>query len=137
MRRPVLVLMALACGLGSTVALASPAKTVTLNATLVGKVEVPKGSPTGKGSATITISGTKVCWKFVYSGIDKTTASHIHKAPAGKSGPVVVPFGAAFKPSGCTTTTATLAKAIVAKPSAYYVNIHTVKYPGGAIRGQL
>jgi hypothetical protein len=118
-------------------AFGSASATTKLTAKLSGGVEVPKGSPTGKGTATITISGAKVCWKFTFSGIGTPLASHIHKAPAGKAGPVVVPFGAAFKASGCTTTTAALAKAIVAKPGAYYVNIHNAKYPGGVIRGQL
>jgi len=119
-------------------ALATGSATTTLKAKLLGTVEVPKGSPTGKGTATITITGSKVCWKFTFSGIDKPLASHIHKAPAGKAGPIVVPFGGAFKSSGCTTApSAGLAKAIAAHPSAYYVNIHTKKYPAGAIRGQL
>ena len=119
-------------------ALATGSATTTLKANLLGTVEVPKGSPTGKGTATITITGSKVCWKFTFSGIDKPLASHIHKAPAGKAGPIVVPFGGAFKASGCTTApSAGLAKAIAAHPSAYYVNIHTKKYPAGAIRGQL
>jgi hypothetical protein len=26
---------------------------------------------------------------------------------------------------------------IVANPSAYYVNVHTAEFPGGAVRGQL
>jgi CHRD domain len=30
-----------------------------------------------------------------------------------------------------------LIKKIIAKPENYYVNIHTVEYPDGAIRGQL
>ena len=119
-----------AFALGSTSA-------TTLTTKMSGGVEVPKGSPTGKGTARITITGTKVCWKYTFSGIDKPLVSHIHKAPAGKPGPVVVPLGGAFKASGCTTATAALAKAIAAHPTAYYVNIHTKKYPAGAIRGQL
>ena len=138
--RGLIALTALVVGLVPAVALATTTGatgTTTLKATLSGNVEVPKGSPTGKGTATITISGSKVCWKFSFSGIDTPLASHIHKAPAGKAGPVVVPFGAAFKASGCTTASAGLATAIAAHPSAYYVNIHTKKYPAGAIRGQL
>ena len=119
------------------VALGGARATTKLSATLSGAVEVPKGSPTGKGTASVTITGTKVCWKFVFSGIGKPLASHIHKAPKGKAGPVVVPFGSAFKASGCTTTSAALAKAITSTPSAFYVNIHTAKYPAGALRGQL
>jgi hypothetical protein len=136
-RLRVFIVAALAAALVPTVALGSGAKKIELKATLTGGVEVPKGSPNGKGSAEVYLTGTKVCWEFKYSGIDAPTASHIHKAPAHKAGPVVIPFGTAFKKEGCTTTTPALAKAIVANPGAYYVNIHTAKYPAGALRGQL
>jgi len=110
----------------------------TLIVKLSGGVEVPKGAPAGHGTAAVTITGSKVCWSFSgLTGIDKPTAAHIHKAAAGKSGPVVVPFGGAFKPSGCTTTTPSIAKAILAGPTGYYVNVHTAKFPGGAVRAQL
>jgi CHRD domain len=119
------------------VALGSAGKTVKLEAKLSGKTEVPKaGAATGE--AYIQITGSKVCWQFKdLKGVAGATASHIHKAAVGKAGPVVVPLGGAFKTTGCTTATAALTKAIAAKPSAFYVNIHTGKYPAGALRGQL
>ena len=133
----------LVAGLVAAVALPAAAlgrstASTKLVANLTGGVEVPKGAPGGSGLATVTITGTKVCWAFTtIKGIKGPVAAHIHKGGPGTSGPVVVPFGGAYKAKGCTTTTAALAKAIVAKPGAYYVNIHTPKYPGGAIRGQL
>jgi hypothetical protein len=111
-----------------------------VSAKLVGKAEVPKGSPTGSGIVVLHMNAGKrtVCWTFEkVKGIDKPLVSHIHKGGSGAAGPVVVPLGGAFKMKGCTTTTASVAKAIVAKPGGYYVNIHTTKFPGGAIRGQL
>ena len=113
------------------------AKTVKLEAKLSGGKEVPKaGGATGE--AYIQITGTKVCWQFEkLKGFSGATASHIHKAPAGTAGPVLVPLGAGFKKTGCTTAPASVAKAIAANPKAYYVNIHTTKFPGGALRGQL
>jgi hypothetical protein len=118
-------------------ALGSTAKTVKLEAKMAGKNEVPKaGAATGE--AYVQITGTKVCWQFEHlKGVVGAAASHIHKAPAGKAGPVVVPLGAAFKKSGCTSAPAALAKAIAANPKAFYVNIHTAKFPAGALRGQL
>ena len=137
MRFRIIAFAAVVAALVPALALARPTTTKFVVG-LAGKYETPKGAPTGKGTATITISGTKVCWAFTgLSGISKETAAHIHKAPAGKAGPIVVPFGGAFKAKGCTTTTAALAKAIAAHPGAYYVNVHTVKYPAGAIRSQL
>ena len=119
-------------------ALARESATVKLEANLSGKVEVPKGPAGGSGYAEVTITGTKVCWEFSkIKGIGPGLAAHIHKGGAGKAGPVVVPFGARFKREGCMTTTAAVAKTIAAKPAAYYVNVHTAKFPAGAIRGQL
>jgi hypothetical protein len=118
-------------------AFGSAAKTVKLEAKLAGKNEVPKADG-GSGEASIQITGTKVCWQFTnLKNVAGATASHIHKGAAGVSGPVVVPLGASFKKTGCTTAPASMAKAILAKPSAYYVNVHTPKFPNGAARGQL
>jgi hypothetical protein len=56
---------------------------------------------------------------------------------ADVSGPIVVALGSAYKPSGCTTASADTIRTILANPRAYYVNVHSVKYPDGAVRGQL
>ena len=135
LRLRLFALAALVLGLVPALALAGTTSTTKLAAKLAGKSEVPKGAPGGSGTATITITGSKVCWKFTFSGIGKPLAAHINKAPQGRAGPILVPLGGAFKTVGCTTSA--LANAIAAKPGAYYVNIHTAKFPAGAIRGQL
>jgi hypothetical protein len=113
-------------------------KVITVNMT--GGQETPKGSPTGKGTAKVTLNSStgQVCFKLTWSGIGTPTASHIHKAPKGKAGPVVIPFfGGAAKHSGCVKASKSLVAAIVKKPASYYVNVHTAKYPNGALRAQL
>jgi hypothetical protein len=135
--RKVLVVLAVCAAAVPALALAGGSSKVKLEAKLAGANETPKGAPGGKGSADVVLTGTKVCWEFKYSGIGKPTAAHIHKGKPGTAGPVVVPFGSAFKRSGCTTAPAAVANAIVKNPAGYYVNIHTAKFPGGAIRGQL
>ena len=112
-------------------------KTGSLHATLVGKAETPKGDPDGHGTAEIKITGRRVCWEIKVAKVQTIVAAHIHKGKPGIAGPVVVPFGKAFKSKGCTTTTAAIAAAIQRNPAAYYVNVHNAKYPGGALRGQL
>ncbi len=134
--------MFLACAAvaGALPALAIASMHPELGAKLTGKVEVPKGSPTGHGIVNLTLNAAKgtVCWTFAgIAGIGKPTAAHIHKAPPGKAGPIVVPLGGAYKAKGCTTAAKKLVAAIEASPNAYYVNVHTAKYPAGAIRGQL
>lgn len=125
-------------------ALASSAGTAMMSpvvsAKLLGKNEVPKGSPTGSGLAVVHLDAAKgtVCWSFAkVVKIDKPTAAHIHKGKPGAAGPVVVPFGGSYKAKGCTKAPKKLITAIEEHPAAYYVNIHTAKYPGGAIRGTL
>jgi hypothetical protein len=142
MRARVLVvcLLGLLCIPALALAAASTA-TKSFTTTLLGSNEVPKGAPKGSGKAVITLNaGTgKVCWTFSsIKGISKVNASHIHKAPKGKSGPVVVAFfTGALKTKGCVKASKSVIRAIEKTPSGYYVNIHTAKYPAGAIRGQL
>jgi hypothetical protein len=109
----------------------------SLHATLTGKVEVPKGDPDGSGTAEIKINGTQVCWEITAAKVATLVAAHIHKGGPGVAGPVVVPFGKTYHSKGCATAPAAVASAITKNPSAYYVNVHNAKYPGGALRGQL
>ncbi|HET7648548.1 MAG TPA: CHRD domain-containing protein [Gaiellaceae bacterium] len=127
-----LVALALAAGAG-----AAAQKGRSLHATLTGKAETPKGDPDGRGTAEVKITGTRVCWEIKVAKVQTIAAAHIHKGRPGVEGPVVVPFGKAFRSKGCTTTTAALAAAIQRTPTAYYVNVHNAKYPAGALRGQL
>lgn len=83
-----------------------------------------------------------VCFLTKWTGIDGTVvAAHIHLAPVGVPGGVVVPlFSGSFAGTamlrGCVSANG-LASAILANPSAYYVNIHSTVYPTGAVRTQL
>jgi hypothetical protein len=109
---------------------------------MTGAAEAPgPGDPDGIGVAGIAIdtSSDTVCWALFARRITlPATAAHIHVAPAGTPGPIVVgltppnSFGLSF---GCTTDAD--ADAIAANPSNYYVNVHTTDFPAGAIRGQL
>lgn len=109
----------------------------SLHATLTGKAETPKGDPDGSGTAEVKITGRQVCWEIKVAKVQPIKAAHIHKGRPGVEGPVVVPFGKVFKSKGCTTTTSAIAAAIKANPGRYYVNVHNVPYPAGALRGQL
>lgn len=103
------------------------------------------GDPDGNGGASISIDpeAGKVCFAMVVNNIDAPVAAHIHQAPAGKNGPVVVGLeapkdGDPGSASGCVDNVdRALLQAIHAHPWAYYVNVHSSTYPEGAIRGQL
>jgi hypothetical protein len=130
---------ATACALPATAFAAAAAMHPELGAKLTGKHEVPKGSPVGHGIVNLNLKAAsgKVCWTFEIVGLPKPAAAHIHHAPAGKAGPIIVPLGATYRTKGCTTAPKKTIEAIESNPNAYYVNVHTAKYPNGAIRGQL
>jgi len=105
---------------------------------LASSAEVPRSmSNSSSGTAKITISGTHVCWNFILKGVDQPNAAHIHRGGPTVSGPVLVPLGPGFNRSGCTTAPAAVVKQILAAPASDYVNVHSVAYPDGAVRGQL
>ena len=115
---------------------------VVLTATLTGAAERPgPGDTDGSGSITITVNpGQKrICYELTVAGIETPTAAHIHIAPVTSPGPVVIGFPAPplGTSSGCINVTSRQAAQLIAKPSAYYFNVHNATFPGGAIRGQL
>ena len=105
--------------------------------TLSGAEEVPPADPDGTGFASIrlNVGQATVCWEISFEGIDEPFAAHIHAAPAGVNGPVVVPLSPIA--GGCTSADPALIQAIIDFPEQYYVNVHNASFPGGAIRGQL
>ncbi len=127
------------CALPVTAFAGAAAMHPELGAKLTGAHEVPKGSPVGHGIVNLNLKAAsgKVCWTFTIVGLAKPSAAHIHRAPASKAGPVIVPLGGAYKAKGCTNAPKKTIEAIESHPNAYYVNVHTAKYQDGAIRGQL
>ncbi len=99
------------------------------------------GDPDGTGFATVTVNPGKglVCYELSVSGIAPATGAHIHEAPPGEAGDIVVHLQPPTdgSSSGCAKVDRALAKDILKDPADYYVNIHNADYPDGALRGQL
>ncbi|HEX2238897.1 MAG TPA: CHRD domain-containing protein, partial [Gammaproteobacteria bacterium] len=103
------------------------------------------GDPDGHGSATVILHPTTrtLCYALLVHGIDAPVAAHIHNAPAGRNGPIVVPLtppaqGNPGNASGCIADLdPARLSAIEQNPGAFYVNVHTAAFPEGAVRGQL
>jgi hypothetical protein len=106
---------------------------------LLGANEVGGGDPDGVGSARVSFDQSgMVCFDVRVDDIAPVTLAHIHAAPAGVNGPVVVDF---VVPSNglrnCVQASLDVLSAIRDNPAGYYVNVHTADFPGGALRGQL
>jgi hypothetical protein len=121
-----------------------------LHARLTAKSETTGSTSTAKGHTLIKVreDGT-ITFKTQINnpGGETFVAGHIHQAPVGVPGPIVVPLFIApspptsarhIKQSGTATpNSGTTGADLCQNPSAYYVNYHTTAFLGGAIRGQL
>jgi len=142
--KTLLTSLAASAALIATAGVAGPATGgAKFTTVLTGAAEVPgPGDPDGRGEAKITVNPGKsqICWEINVRNIDTATAAHIHSAPAGVAGPVVVALSAPVtnnNSTGCETVDRSLADAIRKAPQGYYVNVHNAAYPAGAVRGQL
>ena len=128
---------------GLTVAATATAGGRPLSTDLSGANEVPgPGDPDGSGTAEITVNlgRNEICYELTVANIAPATMAHIHFAPAGSPGPVVVNFVPPVDGSseGCTDDVdPAVAKNILKHPDQYYVNIHNDEWMAGAVRGQL
>jgi hypothetical protein len=105
---------------------------------------------TGKAEFTILSQEGLICYEIEAEGITEPTepapglgSAHIHVLPGGgiavdlESEFTLDSGGEEFKSSGCVEVDSELIEAIIADPEAYYVNIHTHEFPGGALFGSL
>ena len=125
---------------GSTSAKA-PTAPVYLAASLLGRNEIPGdkgavGDPAGRAVEFLRISGDKVSYAIRWQGIGTPTEAHIHLGAVGVNGPVKIELPNAA--SGTVTVKdKTLLSTLRSDPSGFYANLHTARFPGGAVRGQL
>jgi len=100
--------------------------------------EVPPASSSASGSGSIRVAEDgSVSGSVSTTGVQGTMA-HIHQGAKGANGPVIVPL----TKSGDTYSVPAGAKLNAAQMSALksgglYVNVHSDKYKGGEVRGQL
>jgi hypothetical protein len=100
------------------------------------------GDRNGGGSFGAVIDGNELCYGLSVRDIEDPTQAHIHRGGRNTNGPIRVTLtppesGDPGASSGCVTIRRELVRRIRRNPTRYYVNVHTPRFPGGAIRGQL
>jgi CHRD domain len=151
--RRLLAVFALAVAVAIVTALPAAAQTTTrctAFAVLQPGNEVPSTTSRATGATLVRINGTSVSFATVIGNPAREvfTRGHIHEAPAGVNGGIVVTLfesaveGTINRRLITQFDTGTPAMGfdpaeICANPAGFYVNYHTEEFPGGAIRGQL
>jgi CHRD domain len=106
---------------------------------LSGNQEIPPVTTPASGTGTFNIGpDLSIRGSVTVAGMTPTVA-HIHEAPAGKSGPIIVPLVQTADntwsvPAGAKLTDAQFESY---KAGNLYYNVHSAAYKGGEIRGQI
>ncbi len=113
-----------------------------ITVTMSGDQEVPPVMTAGTGTANIAVNfETGVMVGMVtFSGLSgPATLAHIHEAPIGENGNVVIGLEPPAAPSGVIIVSATLSSQLLdaLMNNELYFNIHTMLNQGGEIRGQI
>ncbi|MER5790029.1 CHRD domain-containing protein [Streptomyces sp. NPDC001980] len=128
----------------------SSTASVVLAASLRGANEVPVaggpavGDKDGAALEFIKVKGDKVTVAVTWRGTGRPTDLHIHQGAKGANGGVKIDFGKLLKTAkghsvtgSVKVTDKALLKQLTTDPGAFYANLHTAEFPGGALRGQL
>jgi hypothetical protein len=106
---------------------------------LTGAQEVPPVTTAATGTTNIQVTADGMVSGSVTTAGVMSTMAHIHLAPAGQNGPVIVPLtkngdNGYTVPAGAKLTAAQLE---AYKMGSLYVNVHSAAHKGGEIRAQL
>ncbi|HYR46637.1 MAG TPA: CHRD domain-containing protein [Thermoanaerobaculia bacterium] len=116
---------------------------VTLCAHLAGGNGFPADAQDSihNGDAVLRLEKTAIAFSIVAPGLETVTATHIHHGPSGTAGPMLWEINTGYKGDSLRGTASEIPPGVItliaSEPGEYYVKLHTVKFPGGAIRGQL
>lgn len=128
---------------------------------LSGDQEVPPRDTRAQGQAIFKLSpdGTQLHYKLIVANIENITQAHIHLAPAGANGGVVAWLYPGQPPAQLLPGrfSGVLAEGVITgddlvgtlagaglpalvdamRAGGAYVNVHTLQFPGGEVRGQI
>jgi hypothetical protein len=112
---------------------------IGFKATLNGGNERPNATSstaTGSSIASFNITTKIINITTTYTGLTPT-AGHIHTGSVNIAGPVTFGFSALSSPIVFSTIALNATQEADLMGNLMYVNLHTVAFPGGEIRGQL
>ena len=127
---------------GITVPGNSTGAPAVLVASLEGRNEVTAGATDGQALELIGLQGNTLSYSVTWRGIGTPTEAHIHSGVRGVDGPVLVPLFTTPRPpdgfvSGTVTVTdPTVLAELRSDPGSFYTDLHTRKFPDGAVRAQ-
>jgi hypothetical protein len=115
------------------------AEMLTFKAELAPASEVPPAADSkGSGMATVMVDTEtkKLTWEVTSKDLTgAATAAHIHgPAAVGENAGPMIDISASIEKGSADVTEAQLTELQAGRT---YINVHTEKYPGGEIRGQL
>lgn len=126
-----------------TFILSTAVRAETFEAYLTGAQEVPAAASTGSGYGRVFVNTNTMTYTFtvVFNGMTSAqTLSHIH-APAaiGATAPVIINFGTVGGTSGTISGSGSITAGQLAQIRSHqgYINVHSVNFPNGELRGQL
>lgn len=113
-----------------------------LGTSLFGEYVVGGGAgedASGDFTAELDLAKGRMCYLLEVDGLDIFSSAHIHEGAKGENGPPAIELQLSG-PKGddiCVNADPALLKDIVKRKDRYYVSVHTVSFPDGAVRGQL
>jgi hypothetical protein len=124
------------------------ARTVYLEADLNGRNEQtsgmsPMGSPMATATEVLRIRGNQVAYWLSWHNLGTPTVAHVRQGTSGHTGSVAMTELSAPLPGSVTAVAGIVTVSdgrvlsrMVGDPGAFYVNMGTATFPGGAVRGQ-
>ena len=95
----------------------------------------------GRGTAKLRLNRAtrRVCFTITVRDIDDVVAAHIHRhSDSSIVVDLITAPASGNRFTGCTEDVSKpLIRRILTKPRRYYVNVHTMAFPGGAVQGTL
>lgn len=114
------------------------AGTTNFHANMTGGQEVPSVSTTASGTGSLVLMNDGLHYDITVRNMSGSiTSAHLHQAPAGQTGPVVLTITFNGKRAIGVWSNLTNEERSTLFDGGIYVNVHSSEHPDGEIRGQL